>query len=73
LTVQFALEQMLCEAPALAVVQQRFQHIEALLPARDLFVASLRLSTDNGTPRRKDVIRFEQCLLHYVDATGAWR
>jgi hypothetical protein len=72
-TLTFALENVTRVAPALAEVQQRVDHVERLLPPKDLLAMSLRLAPEGRGPRRRDMVRFEQALLKVIVGPETWR
>lgn len=70
-TLTFALDRMLIPT-TLDAAYQRLSHFEQVLPAKDLFVLTLRLAPE-GTRRRPDIVRLEETILGYMSVDGQWR
>ena len=51
----------------------RLHRLFGVLSPRALFHATLALAPEDRRPRRRDVIQLEECALHLLDASGAWK
>ena len=71
-TVRYCLDQLGTTAATVEVWQQRTEHFEEVLPARDLLALGQRISPE-GRKRRADVVQFEETLLRYMSNEGTWR